>query len=152
MADRSWLTDELLVDARALAALAHERPETAEAAVAHAKSMLDTNTDTAEKTIQDRIRNQRTPTSMVLLGPPLFQRLVYLASDQLAHAEGEAEACTQTADRLLARYLQFILAHVLDRSSRWVAVAFAQLVYGYGGAELDEMIVRVSGKFWDERA
>lgn len=151
MAIPSWLTDELLEKAWTIASLAHERPDTADAVVRQAALWLATTSDSAEETLADRVKNDRTATRIVLLGPALFQWLVYKASDEIARREGAEEVCRQTENRMLARYLHFLLLRVLKRSSRWTALAISQCVYGYRGSEVDRMIQSVTGSMWEDR-
>jgi hypothetical protein len=146
----SWYDDKLHEQALGMVRIAHHEQETVDKVIFDAVSWLVASTQAAEKTLLDRLKHGRRETSLVVLGPPLLQRLVMKASDTAAQSEAAAEAM-QTEERMLARFLQYLILLFLHRNSRWAAVGIGQLVYSYHGSEVAAMMVPIVKADWDER-
>lgn len=150
MALPRWFDDELCLKAIQLVASAHREEQATEDVLYHALSNLDTSTLTAEKTLVDRVKNDREKTGLVLIGPPLLQRLLFKYSDLHAQAEGPLE-CRNAEEFMLARYLQVLLLFCLHRSSRWMAIGIGQFVFSYSGREVANMTGTIIVKDWAHR-
>jgi hypothetical protein len=145
-----WLTDVLLARALEIVAVMHAPPAVIEDVVFVAVTQIATAVERAEKTIEDRIKNERAATRLVLLGAPLFQRLVLISSDCVASEEGDQELCGQTEARMAARYLQMIVLYTLKRSAKWAGLGIGELVYVYGAASTHRLIEQVTQTIWSE--
>ena len=149
MALPEWFDERLYQKALRIVETSHNEENAAEEVVYEALSVLDASTAAAERTLLDRILYARAKTGLVLLGPPLLQRLLYKYSDHRARKEGELE-CRHSDERMLARYLHALLLYCLRRSSRWMAIGIAQLVFNYSGKEVAEMIGQIAASVWED--
>ena len=141
-----WINDDLCRRALQLIATAHEDEQVVLDILYEAFSHLDASTLTAEKTLLDRIKHSRQKSGLVLLGPPLLERLIFKFSDLYAMKDNELD---QPETTMLARYLQALLLYCLHRSSRWMVVGMGQLVFSYSGPQVAEITGRIILRDWD---
>ncbi len=149
----SWIDDALLLKAHALVQRAHMNVDVANDVVKDAIAAFSTRTRRSRKSILQQLTGGHAPMRPIPTGALLLQRLILEKSDESAQRDGAQEVCAQSEETLLARYVHCIVLRALQATSRWAAVGMCQLIYGYRGSQVDEMISCVIRREqeWDER-